>query len=136
MTREADELSKAVDALLQAVARLQSGPSTDPPSDANSSMDTEAIRKLFQRLQDYRAAGDPSNSAKLSALLGEARNCLQLSVGFLGALKQLPSRPVVVRFDVPDRNGTPIPVTMPLVAAVAMTQDAKRITKALVKLSK
>ncbi len=99
-------------------------------------MTPQSVDELFILLRREAAARHPPRSAKLATLLAESRTCLQLAAGFLGAVRGLTSPPAGVRFDVPDRRGGAIPVTMPAESAKAMIRHAEALSKAVAKLAK
>jgi hypothetical protein len=124
MDGKISQLESAANLLLQRVMRCEAPAARDPDSIGINALDPGAVDALFQELQSSR----PDRSRELASLLGEARICLQLVSGFLGAVRGLKSLPAVVRFEVPGQRGQVMPVIMPLASAVAMTRDAKRLS--------
>jgi hypothetical protein len=129
MASEITQLRGVASTLLQQVALFRSPSIMDSAPIGISSLEPETVHALFQQLQPR----DSSHSQDLATLLGESRSCLQLIAGFLGAVRDLPSLPAVVRFEVSDLLGHAIPVAMPAASAAAMIRDAKRLASSLEK---
>jgi hypothetical protein len=126
------QLEDMANALLRQVMRFEDPAAGDSASADISTLDPGAVDALFQKI---RSSG-PDRSRDLASVLGEARVCLQLVAGFLGAVRESKSLPAVVRFEVPGQRGQAMPVTMPSASAAAMVRDAKRLSAALEKLAK
>jgi hypothetical protein len=121
------QLSSAATMLLRQLAHFGVREGNDVTPIELSSLDPGTVDTLF------RTSVPKNANQRVATLLSESRICLQLVVGFLGAVRALPSVPTSVRFEVPGHRGSAVPVTMPVASATAMIQDAKRLVAALKK---
>ena len=102
-----------------------------PPVDIDS-LEPEMVHALFRQLPRK----DLPHSQELASLLAESHTFLQLAIGFLSAVRDLPSLPEVVRFEVSAPGRHTVPVTMPAASADAMINDAKRLVSSLAGLAR
>jgi hypothetical protein len=126
------QLAEAANRLLWQLAKTRGlSPANRDPIDV-ASLELPQLEQLVQEL----TSTNPKPSKELASLLGESRVCLQLVGGFLVATRNLSPLPAVVRFEVPGRAGSAIPVVMPLASITAMIRDAKRLAVALESLER
>ena len=97
-----------------------------------ASLEPETDHALFRQLPRK----DLPHSQELASLLAESHTFLQLAIGFLSAVRDLPSLPEVVRFEVSAPGRHTVPVTMPAASADAMINDAKRLVSSLAGLAR